>query len=344
MANNFGTVFGGCVDEAKMPSIDIILEALHVDSFPWHVGTFTGWNFDPYGHRVNALDQTNKTQLKHYDTYMPPSGPMSSTNPISRGSLPPVSTSATTHYPSTQSRRLPLTSTMPQEQTELRSDAVYLMPSDPAQPRPVRTSLPPCQTAQSWQPANLPASNLMANRDRARVWYGSNPLAQESHEVPPAAQGITRNSLVSVGATLEPPAKKARRTTSSAQQEAHRLATQTTLSGTVDRVQGDQDQQAMRQPTDPRSTKRDSGTETTPPLFLVRAAGSAMPPRQPVRISSTRPRPAGSQLYCRCIGENLVQLEPGMESSPVMMIGLPLGGIIEQAHIYRDDAVARKKL
>ena len=151
---------------------------------------------------------------------------------------------------------------------------------------------------------------------------------------------------------MEPPAKKARRNPSSAQQGARHLATQTSLSGTTDRVQGDHDQHAMRQPTGPRSTKYNSGTETTPPLFLVRAPGSAIPPRSPVRVayadpthqSSTRARPAGSQLHCRCISENLVQLEPGMESSPVMMIGLPLGGMIEQAHIYRDDAVTRKEL
>ena len=344
MANDLGTVFGGYVDETKMPSIDIILEALHVDSFPWHVGTFTGWEFDPHGHRVYALDQTMKTQLNHYDTYMPSFGPTSV--------LPLVYTSGTTHYPSTQSRRLPIKSTTPQEQTKLHCDAVYRTPSDLAQARLVQTSLPPCRTAHSLQPADSPAFDLMVKRDRARVWYGSVSPAQEPHKLPPAAQGDTRNAQVGVGATMEPPAKKARRNPSSAQQGARHLATQTSLSGTTDRVQGDHDQHAMRQPTGPRSTKYNSGTETTPPLFLVRAPGSAIPPRSPVRVayadpthqSSTRARPAGSQLHCRCISENLVQLEPGMESSPVMMIGLPLGGMIEQAHIYRDDAVTRKEL
>ncbi|KAK1060550.1 hypothetical protein LTR74_011794 [Friedmanniomyces endolithicus] len=336
MANNDWTVFRGYVDETKMPSIDIILEALHVDSFPWHVGTFTGWDLDPYGHRVHALDQTLKTQLNHSDIYMPSSGPTSF--------LPPVYTSGTTHYPSTQSLRLPVKSTTPQEQTKLRCDAVYRTPSDLAQPRLVQTSLPPCQTAHSLQPANSPAFDLMAKRHRARVWYGSVSPAQEPHNLPPAPQGDTRNAQVGVGAIMEPPAKKARRNSSSAQQGARHLATQTSLSRTTDRVQGDYDQHAMRQLTGPRSTKYNSCTETTPPRFLVRAPGSATPPRSPVRLFSTRPRPAASQLHCRCISETLLQLKPGLESSPVMMIGLPLGGMIEQAHIYRDDAVTRKEL
>ncbi|KAK0927095.1 hypothetical protein LTR91_010883 [Friedmanniomyces endolithicus] len=277
-----------------------------------------------------------KTQLNHYDTYMPSFGPTSV--------LPLVYTSGTTHYPSTQSRRLPIKSTTPQEQTKLRCDAVYRTPSDLAQARLVQTSLPPCRTAHSLQPADSPAFDLMVKRDRARVWYGSVSPAQEPHKLPPAAQGDTRNAQVGVGATMEPPAKKARRNPSSAQQGARHLATQTSLSGTTDRVQGDHDQHAMRQPTGPRSTKYNSGTETTPPLFLVRAPGSAIPPRSPVRLFSTRPRPAASQLHCRCISENLLQLEPGLESSPVMMIGLPLGGMIEQAHVYRDAAVTRKEL
>ncbi|KAK0248316.1 hypothetical protein LTS09_016575 [Friedmanniomyces endolithicus] len=167
----------------------------------------------------------------------------------------------------------------------------------------------------------------MVKRDRDRVWYGSNSPAEEPHKPQPAAQGITRHAQVGVGETMKAPAKKARRETSSAQEEARRLATQTSLSGNVDRTQGDHDQQAMRQPTDPRSTKCNCGTEKTPPLFRVRAPGSAISPRSPVRTAG-----------------NLLQLEPGMESSPVMMVGLPLGGMIEQAHAYRDDAVTRKEL
>jgi len=352
MANDHWAVSGRYVDERRMPSIDIILEALHVDSFPWHVSTFTRWRSDPYGHRLHSPDQTPKTQLECSDAYMPSPDPKSMTNPVAGVYLSPVNSSRTTRHPSTQTRRLPFTCRAPQEQMKILCDAASHAPSNSVQSRPVQSSSISYQTAQSLQPTSSPATGPMAKRDRARVWYGSDLPVQEPHKLLPAVQGVIRHAQSGVQANLEPPTKKARRTTSSEPQEAHRLATETSLSGTADRVQGDQDQQATRQPADARGTRCKIGIEATPPLFLVRAPGSTIPPLSPVRIayadpthqSSTRPRPVASQLHSRCICKSLLQLEPGMESSPVMMIGLPLGGMIEQAHVYRDDAVTRKDL
>ncbi|TKA69277.1 hypothetical protein B0A55_08518 [Friedmanniomyces simplex] len=107
--------------------------------------------------------------------------------------------------------------------------------------------------------------------------------------------------------------------------------------------------EADKQPTAPRGTKRKFRTAIPPPPFLTLAPEREMPWRSPVRIAwadpthqiSTHPRPATSQLHSRCISQSLVQLEPGMESSPVTMIALPLGGMIELAHVYSDDKVTR---